>query len=351
MLGEVFENYKRGVLSKVKKEGFDPFAHCRSDFQSGNATIANLECVLSDKTDQSAPFSELLRAPANCVKLLKAGGISAVSLANNHTHDHGEEAFQDMIDTLNQNGICTFGSDLKGVSQDVPVSLDVGYFRLGLLAYNLANLSLGGMEALVGRVCQSTRRHRERFHLLVVSMHWGLEYVDFPPPWVVQQGKRLIDNGVDVVYGHHSHRVQGVARYRHGVIAPSLGNFVFDSRLYDNRITGILRLTLNGSRAEMGSELLPYVINRSFQPVPAPQLAGELRRRTRILENLLKADDRQCRLWTKRAVWNSGRGHLYNRIQMRVVFLLRILRYRPHLWKILTRKITRGSLFGKPTLQ
>jgi len=63
--------------------------------------------------------------------------------------------------------------------------------------------------------------------LIVISIHWGSEYVPLPSPEQVKLGRRLIDSGVDVIIGHHPHVVQSMERYGEKLIFYSLGELYF----------------------------------------------------------------------------------------------------------------------------
>ena len=69
---------------------------------------------------------------------------------------------------------------------------------------------------------------RQQGGLVFVSLHWGVEYQHQPQESQRQLAHQLIDAGADVIIGHHPHCIQGVEVYRGGLIAYSLGNFVFD---------------------------------------------------------------------------------------------------------------------------
>jgi poly-gamma-glutamate synthesis protein (capsule biosynthesis protein) len=75
-----------------------------------------------------------------------------------------------------------------------------------------------------------------------VVLHWGYEYTDVPARWQIDVAHALVDAGADAVIGHHPHVLQAIERYKHGVIAYSLGNFVFPNGKERIRETGVLRL-------------------------------------------------------------------------------------------------------------
>ena len=72
---------------------------------------------MSDFSNKERPFSELMRVPSRYVNILKNNHLDIVNLANNHTLDHGQSAFKQMIDVLNNNGIKSFGYSIDNSYQ------------------------------------------------------------------------------------------------------------------------------------------------------------------------------------------------------------------------------------------
>jgi poly-gamma-glutamate capsule biosynthesis protein CapA/YwtB (metallophosphatase superfamily) len=104
---------------------------------------------------------------------------------------------------------------------------------------------------------------------VVVSFHWGQEGSVTPHPNQVAAAHAAIDAGADVVLGHHPHVLQGIERYKQGVIFYSLGNFVFGSAGSFADRSAIARIILDDGIK--GVELLPVnVLNGEvgFQPQP-----------------------------------------------------------------------------------
>jgi poly-gamma-glutamate synthesis protein (capsule biosynthesis protein) len=120
-------------------------------------------------------------------------------------------------------------------------------------------------------ILKDVNKLRPEVDCLIVSVHWGVEYEPRPDARQRQLGRLLIDNGVDVVAGHHPHVLQEPEWYEDGVIIYSMGNFVFDqhtrpatrkSRLYE------VTLTPEGVG---GVKFLPIDITLDWQPVPHGQ--------------------------------------------------------------------------------
>lgn len=339
MLGELFEDYKKGVKSKIIKKNINPFRYCKKEFEKSDLNIANLECVISDQSNREKPFSELLRVPAGFVNILRDNNIHVVNLANNHALDHGIVAFNEMIDVLNNNGIRTFGYSLNKYFQDKPSVINIKRTKLGFIGYNLANLSDTEISRNIIKINKIITSAREEVDVLVLSLHWAYEHVNFPASKFVNIGKSFIEKGVDILYGHHSHQLQGVIKYKSKIFAPSLGNFIFGNSLEENRVTSIMQVKVNHETLRMNFELIPYFINRDFQPEKRTDLLPTLLKVNKILQTIAFGDSSSSLKWDKKAYRRSQLGHLENRIRMRLLFTFHIIDYYPYVWKILKQKL------------
>jgi poly-gamma-glutamate synthesis protein (capsule biosynthesis protein) len=96
-------------------------------------------------------------------------------------------------------------------------------------------------------------------------MHWGNEYVDRPSPDQIRLAHKIIDSGANMILGHHPHVLQGVEKYHNGVIAYSLGNFIFDMWQDKMKKSMILQCILS-KQGVCNVEVIPVYINNNFQP-------------------------------------------------------------------------------------
>lgn len=202
------------------------FSNVRHIFESDDLTIANLEGQITDysakedKRHQDRPF--FFRGPPHYRDILKYSGIDVVNLANNHSHDYGEQGFKDTVDNLQKSGIAFFGygnvhrANEKGI-------------RIGLLSYNdLGPLEEGvDIDTLKEQIKNDISALSQDTELIVVGFHWGIEYQQYPTKRQVELGHYAIDCGADLILGHHPHSIQGLERYKERFIVYSLGNFCY----------------------------------------------------------------------------------------------------------------------------
>jgi poly-gamma-glutamate synthesis protein (capsule biosynthesis protein) len=343
MLGELLENHKRGVHTFIQR-GLDPFEFCKDELKHSDICVGNLECAIADTSDKGAFFREILRAPRSSVKILAESGITLCNLANNHTLDHGREALRETIDNLKSHDIGTFGYSIDRTFQEQPVVIGKGEVTVGFLGYNLANYTSRHFNDEIERIYHTVQAAGRTVEFLVVSLHWGHEYVDVIDPALCQVAKQLFFCGCDLVYGHHSHRLQGVFCSNGQLLASSLGNFIFDDRRSENRLTGVLSVEIdNGGIRDF--TIRPFYINRFFQPVPNDSLSRSIDELNSKLERVCSINNDGDAAGAHNHVERMARsGHFKNRVRMRLLMLIHWYNYWGHLrrlWKFRKRNSVR----------
>jgi len=327
VLGEVFENYKSGIGSRILKENFDPFLQVRSELNKGDLNIINLESVISGRSSRKFPWSEIMRGDPSFVKLLINNRIHAVNLANNHSLDHGKTAFDEMTKYLDESGIVHFGGP-RDYFQETPAQILIDDLKILILGYYIEeSLIESKRNDLFKRIIKTISRVKSESNLLILSIHWGNEYSDKPLSWILQKGKELIDSGVDILYGHHSHTYQGVSYYKGKIFAPSLGNFVFEDWFKKNRLSALLQVEL--LQTEFSFRTYPIIIDKTG----TPKFYSKLKNRIESLnENLSKAlckSTADLTGWDMTAMQQVKSGHIKNRIKIRLRSMAHPLRYFP----------------------
>jgi len=105
----------------------------------------------------------------------------------------------------------------------------------------------------------SIKKNCNSVDITIVSVHWGwgYEHMHTPSPEEIKIGHEIIDNGADIVLGHHSHVLQPIELYKNKIIAYSLGNCIFDMWRKENRIGGILEIYID-SENNFSVNILPF---------------------------------------------------------------------------------------------
>jgi poly-gamma-glutamate synthesis protein (capsule biosynthesis protein) len=213
-------------------------------FQNVDFAVGNLEAsICRHGLNSSDPESAVLRVKPQHSKQLKQANFQLLQIANNHTVQHGEDAFAESIAELKKIGVQAVGHNGQQ-----PALVEINNIRLGFLAASDVpdnsnkeqQLYQRMDDAFLDRVTSSvgTVDH------LVVMLHWGLEASTEPLPYQIEYASRLKELGVRAIIGSHPHLFYPVECNPSFVCAYSLGNFIFDLP-WENRLlkSGILEVT------------------------------------------------------------------------------------------------------------
>ena len=244
------------------------FANVRDIFKADDLTIANFEGTLTDSEErEDKQFA--FKAPASYADILTSGSIEAVNTANNHSHDYGEQSFEDTLKALDADNIIHFGYDETAVTE-------VKGVKIGLIGIYELNDHLGREEQLKNNIQQVKEAGAE---LVIVIFHWGNEKEEVPDENQKTLGHMAIDLGADLVCGHHPHVLQGIEEYKGKNIVYSLGNFCFGGNAYPSDMdTMIFQQTFTvdqtGVKNDNVTNIIPCSISsasdyNNYQPTPA----------------------------------------------------------------------------------
>ena len=270
------------ALQTVVGKNYDyPFAKTVQYFEKDYLTIANLECNLSDKYYDSIEQFVFL-APADYANILTAGSVEFVTLANNHTMDFGQSAYDDTATALDAVGVAYAGEDETYIyEKDGGVKVGI-YCLYNQLTYNaMSILSAQAQEKLVAasrdKIAAGLRSlEAAGADFTIACLHMGREGYYEPTDVQTELCRYTVDAGFNAVYCTHAHRLQPAEDYNGGVIFYGLGNFIFgghtnpgngtDPGAYD---TGIAQLTLKRVGGEVtldSSSFIPCSLSSTVGP-------------------------------------------------------------------------------------
>lgn len=276
-------DYDTSLNAYYENYGADYFmANVKSIFSKDDLTIANFEGTLTESTErEDKQFA--FKAPASYANILTAGSVEAVNTANNHSHDYGEESFNDSLKALDTANILHFGYDETAVTE-------VKGVKVGLVGIYELNDHLGREEQLKQNIAKVKQ---DGAQLIVVIFHWGNEKEEVPDENQKTLGHLAIDEGADLVCGHHPHVLQGIEEYKGKNIVYSLGNFCFGGNAYPSDMDTIIfqqtfTIDQNGVKDDNATNIIPCSISsdsdyNNYQPTPAE---GE--EATRIMQKIQK---------------------------------------------------------------
>ena len=243
------------------------FQNVKSIFEADDLTIVNMEGTLTEETarqDKTYAF----KGPAEYTQILTDGDVEAANLANNHSHDYGDKSYTDTIAALDAAGITNFGYDRTAV-------MDVNGVKVGLVGtYELAE-GMGCEDEMISNIKAVEDQGAQ---IVIVSFHWGIERENYPTENQVNLAHSAIDNGADLVLGHHPHVLEGIEVYNGKNIVYSLGNFCFGGNSNpSDKDTMIFQQTFTVENGELTADNVTNIIPCSvssesgynnYQPTP-----------------------------------------------------------------------------------
>lgn len=192
------------------------FQNVKDIFTADDLTVANMEGTLTTSNDrQQKTFA--FKGDPSYTEILTQGGVEATNLANNHSHDYGDQSYEDTIQYLEAAGITTFGYDRTAV-------MDVKGIKVGLIGIYELKDGLGRQQQVIDTIQEVKDQGAQ---VIIVSFHWGTEKSNIPDDIQKTLAHLAIDQGADLVVGHHPHVLQGIEKYQGKNIVYSLGNFCF----------------------------------------------------------------------------------------------------------------------------
>ncbi len=192
------------------------FQNVKDIFTADDLTVANMEGTLTTSNDrQQKTFA--FKGNPSYTEILTQGGVEATNLANNHSHDYGDQSYEDTIQYLEAAGITTFGYDRTAV-------MDVKGIKVGLIGIYELKDGLGRQQQVIDTIQEVKDQGAQ---VIIVSFHWGTEKSNIPDDIQKTLAHLAVDQGADLVVGHHPHVLQGIEKYQGKNIVYSLGNFCF----------------------------------------------------------------------------------------------------------------------------
>lgn len=274
-------NYARSLNAYYEKNGPEYFLkNVKSIFASDDLTIANLEGTFTDSTSR-VDKTYAFKGPKEFVNILTSSSVESVTLANNHSRDYGTQSLTDTKATLDSAGVIHFGYDETSV-------VDVKGVKVGLIGiYELIDHT-GRAQQVKDHIAKVKS---EGADIIIVIFHWGIERDAAPNSHQTMLARLAIDEGADLVCGHHPHVLQGIEEYKGKNIVYSLGNFCFggnsnpsdkDTMIFQQTFT----MTKDGLKEDNVTNVIPCSLSseksrNNYQPTPATGTEA-----TRILKKI-----------------------------------------------------------------
>lgn len=271
--GDVHFMDRTAALLRQPATAFGPIVPTLS---AADLTIVNLETAITAR-GSAEPKTYHFRTTPVAIDALKAAGIDAVSIANNHALDYGRVGLLDTLDALQAAGYPAFGAGRNIDAAYTPWLTTVRGVRVAVLGFSQVNeLSSSwaagpdkpgiAMAFDTQRAVAAVTAARRQADLVIVFNHWGDEASSCPNGAQKTFAAKLAGAGADIIIGAHAHTLQGSGWLGSTFVAYGMGNFLWYGTSKSTE-TGVLRLVVRQRRV-INQEFVPAVVSDTGQPVP-----------------------------------------------------------------------------------
>jgi len=266
----------RGVKSSVDKnfEGdYSKLFENLDEIKDADILFGNLEGDVSARGNNvGSKYS--FRMEPKVLPVLKDAGFDIVSFANNHVGDWNTTAFEDTLYGLKDNGILKTGAGFNKKEAATPTIIEKNGTRFGFLGFS--DVGPAWMEAQENKsgillandpnIEEIISNAKNECDVLIVSFHFGDEYKTVHNARQENLAKMAIDNGADMIIGHHPHVIEDISEYKGKPIVYSLGNFIFDQSFSVNTMRGMLFSATFKDKELIKTEERIITLDKKFQP-------------------------------------------------------------------------------------
>ncbi len=191
------------------------FKNVKEIFENDDYTVVNLEGPLTDSNNipEQKPF--IFKGRKDYINILTSGSVEAANLSNNHIRDYGTDGYNDTVNVLNDNNIAYFDNTNFHIEE-------INNIKFGFAGFKAFNLYTKN------EIDNALEYFEENdVDIKIIILHGGIEYnYDFDST-KQELAHYAIDNGADLIVGHHPHILQGIEEYNDKYIIYSLGNFCY----------------------------------------------------------------------------------------------------------------------------
>jgi poly-gamma-glutamate synthesis protein (capsule biosynthesis protein) len=354
-----------GIHSISQQLGADYFFNeVGSLLHDADLLIGNFEGLLSKKKQGNSVSQLSFCGEPAFVDAMKMAGFTLVTVANNHTLEHGPKKFEETVTMLEKAGIAVCGLRCNsGKYYSKPVILNVHSRKIGFLGYNWVGVDKfpeadryisQSRDSLVNytwdrkkqnsnqafhantNVIRDIKTLKEETDYVVLLPHWGYEFVHYPPHGVICEAKSFVEAGADMIIGSHPHVLQGMEFFDGKPVFYSLGDFIFDFRSRFLRDSVILSTEILDNHIDF--KYLPVVIDKKFQPRPANVKEANRIHKLLAAYDTLK-EEAVCDLLEDDNAYRAYENN-YNKIKIQnIIHHFSLLPSNPLIAKVILRKL------------
>ena len=260
-----YAQHPAGYAGVINGDYSYPFSNTIQYFENDDFTIANFECILSDKNltyDYTQVYFPFI-APTEYANIIIDGGVDFVTTANNHIMDCYEAGETSTYDTLEAYGI-PFGKEGQAQLYTTDSGLVIGVYCSGKDLAPNKDKALNAIQQLID----------DGAEYIICAFHWGQELYYEPNQAQIDLAHACIDAGADLIYGSHTHCLQPIEEYGDGLILYSMGNWTFGgSTMPSDPDTAIVQVELtrndDGSISRTGMDVIPCCVSSKIDAAMA----------------------------------------------------------------------------------
>ncbi len=266
----------RGVKNSVDKNfngDYSKLFENLGELKNSDILFGNLEGAVSD-VGNNVGSKYSFRMDPIVLPILKNAGFDIVSFANNHVGDWNTSAFKDTLARLNQNGILKTGAGLNKAQAEDPTIIEKNGIKFGFLGFTdvgpnwleAKKENPGILLATDPNLEIIIQNAKTKCDVLIVSFHWGVEYKTIHNNRQEELAHTAIDNGADMIIGHHPHVIEDLGEYKGKPIVYSLGNFIFDQYFSVDTMRGMFYSATFEGKNLIKTENKIITLNKKYQP-------------------------------------------------------------------------------------
>ena len=250
-------NVKQEIISRKNS----PWMNLSTEFKTSNFAFGNLEgAIIDSSANTKNELSPTFGIPSSFIPLLKDARFTALSVENNHSRDYGPGVKEQTIHSL-------IASDIQPVSFDnSPQFFRFGETVISIIAVDLIPGKDHQCQSIPSvELCQKLRLAKNLSNLVIISIHWGSELLEWPNKDQLSAAHWLIAHGADVIIGHHPHVIQDPEMIDGKPVFFSLGNHVFDQKYPATKLGLMVECMMDDGKISFKC-LLTKVSSHSFYP-------------------------------------------------------------------------------------
>jgi poly-gamma-glutamate capsule biosynthesis protein CapA/YwtB (metallophosphatase superfamily) len=272
-------HFAQRTLTLLEKDPQTAFGPVADIFGASDLAMVNLETAVTDRgTPEPKQFH--FRAPSTAFEAILAAGIDVVTMANNHALDYGRVGLDDSLGAAKAAGMPVVGIGEDAAHAYAPFVAEVKGVKIAFLGMSqVAELSGSwaarddrsgiAMAFNTTKAVAAVKAAAKAADVVVVYMHWGQEYNQCPTAAMKTFAKKIADAGATMIIGTHAHVLQGGGWLGSTYVEYGLSNFLWWYNDAGSNDTGVLRVTLTGTRITKTEFLPAYIDRKTGQPIPS----------------------------------------------------------------------------------